>query len=147
MNLSFSHIYSDADNLSMSLVLVIDLLDGLLGEVIKRDVIGPAPVVLGVRVIKRAWPCFRDGLSEVGRILNGEVRDVLLNCCRNLLRREAYAGEVIHTASQLGIVCVQEVNGSLDAVVYVDHGEESLRLQEALVVSIFKGLEEDFYNL
>ena len=141
MNLSM---YSDADNLSVGLVLGIDLLDGLLGELIKRNVIGPSPVVLGLAVVKGAGPCLRDGLSEVGCILYGEVGDVLLDCGRNLLWGEADAGEVIDTASQLGIVCVQEVDSCLDAVVDVDHGEEGLRLKEALVVSIFKGLEEDF---
>ena len=85
-------IYSDVDNLPVSLVLVIDLLDSLLGEVIQTNVIGPAPVILGVGVIKRARSCIRDVLSEVGRILNGEVGDVLLNCGCNLFRGEADAG-------------------------------------------------------
>ena len=63
----------------MSLELGVNLLDGLLSEIIKADVIGPAPVVLGVTVIKRARPCLSDSLSEVRCILDLKVRDVLLN--------------------------------------------------------------------
>lgn len=63
-----------------------------------------------------------------------------------MLRAEADASQVINSAGQLLSVCVQEVNGGLDAVVDVDHGQEGLRLQEALVLAMLEGLEEDLYT-
>jgi hypothetical protein len=66
---------SDAHDSPAVLVLVINLPNGLLDEVVKGDIVLPAPVVLGVLVTERARPCLSDCLSEVGRILNLEVRD------------------------------------------------------------------------
>ena len=131
----------------MSLILRVNLLDGLFGKVVERDVVCPAPIVLGVTIVEGAGPSLSDGLSEIGRILNSEVRDVLLNSGGQLLRGEADASQVVHTTLQFCVVSIQKVHGGLDAIIDVNHGEESLGLKEALVVSIFKGLEEDLYNV
>ena len=45
----------------------------MLDQVVKSDVVFPAPVIEGVHVIERAWPCVCDGLSEVRNVLNSEL--------------------------------------------------------------------------
>jgi hypothetical protein len=45
------------------------------------------------------------------------------------------------------VVCVEQVYCSLNAIVNINHGKEGFGLQEALVETILKSLEEDFYNL
>ncbi|TNV80193.1 hypothetical protein FGO68_gene99 [Halteria grandinella] len=134
---------SDPDDPPAVLVLVVYLADGLLDQVVEGDVVLPAPVVLRVLVAQRARPRLRDRLSEVGRVLYLEVGDALFNRGGDLLWAEADTSQVVHSASQLLSVCVEEVNGGLDAVVDVDHGQEGLGLQEALVLAMLQGLEED----
>lgn len=57
------------------LVLVVNLLNGLLNEVIEGDVVFPAPVIERLVVVKGARPCLGDGLSEIRGILDGEIGD------------------------------------------------------------------------
>ena len=52
---------------------MINLLEGVLYQVIKSDVVFPAPIIEGVSVIEGARPSVCDGLSEVGNILNSEL--------------------------------------------------------------------------
>ena len=60
-----------------------------------------------------------------------------------MLRREADTSEVVHSASQLSVVSIQEINGSLNAVIDVNHGKEGLGIKEALIVTVLEGLKED----
>jgi len=60
-----------------------------------------------------------------------------------LFGTEANTSQVINSAGQLLSVCVQEVNCGLDAIIDIDHGQEGLGLQEALVFAMLKGFEED----
>ncbi len=67
---------------------------------------------------------------------------LLFDSCGELLRREADAGDVVDSAVELRLVCVQQIHSGCDAVVDVDHGQEGLGLQEAVIVTIFKRGEE-----
>ncbi len=84
-------------------------------------------------------------LSEVGLVLNGEVRDVFFHRGSKLLWRKTNACEVVDTATEFCVVCIQEINGGLNAVINVDHWKEGLGLEEALVVTVLKGFKKDFY--
>ena len=64
--------------------------------------------------------------------------------CRNRIQEWYGSGSWLYALSLSSLLCIVIEVVDLDAVVDVDHGEEGLRLEEALVVPIFKGLEEDF---
>lgn len=57
------------------LILVVNLANSLLNKVVEGDVVFPAPVIEGLVVIEGARPCLSNSLSEIGGILNGEVRN------------------------------------------------------------------------
>ena len=59
--------------------LRVDLPDCLLDHVVERDVVFPAPVLIGGAIVEGARPCLRDLLSEVGLVSDCEVRDALLH--------------------------------------------------------------------
>lgn len=99
---------------------MIDHLDGVIGEVNKRNFTSLAPGILEVCIIKTVRSFFRDDLLQVRCILNGVVGNVLISCFCNLFMEESYARKVIDAVTQLGFVDVQVVNGSLYAVIYVD---------------------------
>lgn len=75
-----------------------DPVHDLAGEVVDGDVVGPAPVVLGVVVVDGLGPGVGDLLAEVGLILHLELRHHLLYRSRKLLRVKRNTRHVIHLA-------------------------------------------------
>ena len=68
------------------LVLAINLADCLLDKVIKSDLVLPAPVSEGITVVEGTRPGLSNGLSEVGLVLDCEIRDTPIRDLRGYQR-------------------------------------------------------------
>ena len=71
--------FSDINNLSVSLILVVNFLNGVAHQFVQSDIVTPSPVLLGVAIIERARPGLSHRLSEVRLVFDGEVRDELFH--------------------------------------------------------------------
>jgi hypothetical protein len=129
-------------HLEVFLIFGCDTVHDFACEVVDGDIIGPAPVILGVVVVDGLGPGVGDLLAEVGLILHPELGHHLLDRGRQLLRVKRDTCHVIDFALELRLVCFQELDGAVDTVIYVDHRKSCLGSEPALIVLLFKRMEE-----
>jgi len=112
--------------LKVLLVVGVNAFHNLAGELITRDVIRPAPVIHGLRVVDGLGPGVGDLLAEVGLVINLEVRHHLLNGGNQLFGVEEYSSHVIDLALKGSAISLKELNGASNTIVNLDHGQVGL---------------------
>ena len=113
----------------------------------RQVVVGrPPPLAPGRAVVERVGPGIGDGLPHrIDVVVETEIRDVLADLGRQLLRCEAHRRDVegvaVHEARRIGL---HDPDRGLEGVRHVHHVEPGVRPEEAGVVPVPDGLVEDF---
>lgn len=98
-------------------------------------------------VVDGLGPGIGNFLSEIGLIVHLELWHHLLDGGSQLLRVKGNTCHVINLALELCLISLHELDGTLDAIVYVDHWKSGLGSEPAFVVLLFKSMEEDLCGI
>jgi len=112
--------------LKVLLIVGVNAVHDLTGKLIARDVIRPAPVLLGFGIVDGLGPGVGDLLAEVGLVIDLEVWHHLLDGGTQLIWVEGDSGHVVDLALKGCAISLKELNGTGDAIVNVDHGQVGL---------------------